>query len=158
MPVSMVEAISPESARIHGMVSVLGVAKDAITISIEPHATQIALLKTLAYIAIFFLFLALVNNRERVQNAARVLVATGGKAGAAVVVRELWARECCMRRSFLAAGLWGVVDGLEARSAMTVQDAGTAISLGELADHADPDVAKAAGKARRYFTVEPPDR
>jgi len=74
MPVSMVEAISPESARIHGLVSVLGVAQGAITISIEPHATQIALMKTLAYIAIFFLFLALVNNRERVQRAAQVLV------------------------------------------------------------------------------------
>jgi putative inorganic carbon (HCO3(-)) transporter len=34
----------------------------------------VALMKTLAYIAIFFLFLALVNNRERVQNAGRVLV------------------------------------------------------------------------------------
>lgn len=74
MPVSMVRALSPESARIHGLTSVLGVTKDWITISIEPHATQIALLKTLAYIAIFYLFLALVNNRERVQNAARVLV------------------------------------------------------------------------------------
>jgi len=74
MPVSMVEALSPESARIHGLVSVLGVGRDAITISIEPHATQIALMKTLAYIAIFFLFLALVNNRERVQRAAQVLV------------------------------------------------------------------------------------
>lgn len=74
MPVSMVGALSPESARIHGLTSVLGVTKDSITLSIEPHATQVALMKTLAYIAIFFLFLALVNNRERVQNAARVMV------------------------------------------------------------------------------------
>ncbi|MBX3672227.1 MAG: O-antigen ligase family protein [Burkholderiales bacterium] len=73
MPVSMVEALSPESARIHGLTSVLGVTKDAITISIEPHATQLALVKTVAYISIFFLFLALVNNRERLRLAAFVL-------------------------------------------------------------------------------------
>ncbi len=93
-----------------------------------------------------------------VRHAARALVLTGGTPGAAVVVRELWARECCMRRSFLAAGLWGVVDGLEALSAMPVQEAATAISLGELVGHADPEVGKAAGKAGRYFTVEPPER
>lgn len=74
MPVSLVQSLSPESARIYATTDILGIQRDFITLSIEPHATQVALMKTLAYIAIFFLFLALVNNRDRVENAARVLV------------------------------------------------------------------------------------
>jgi O-antigen ligase len=66
--------LSPESARIHALPQILGIGQERITISIEPHATQAALLKTMAYIAIFFLFLAVVNSRSRVLAAARVLV------------------------------------------------------------------------------------
>src|SRR6185369_6420679 len=48
--------------------------RETMTVSIEPYASQVALLKTLGYSAIFFLVLALVNNRSRVLTAARVLV------------------------------------------------------------------------------------
>gem|GEM_PF-2800551 len=89
-----------------------------------------------------------------VRGAARCLSERGGTGGAVVVVRELWARECCMRRGFLAEGLRGVVEGLEARFAEPVREAGTALSLEEFSGHADPDVAAAARAAGLYFTVE----
>jgi len=59
-----------------------------------------------------------------------------------------------MRRGFLAEGLRGVVEGLEARFAEPVREAGTALSLEEFSAHADPDVAAAARAAGLYFTVE----
>jgi hypothetical protein len=89
-----------------------------------------------------------------VRGAARGLSERGGASGGLVVVRELWARECCMRRGFLAAGLLGLVEGLEARYAEPVADAGTATMLEALAGHVDPDVAAAARKAIPYFIRE----
>jgi hypothetical protein len=89
-----------------------------------------------------------------VRGAARGLSEQGGTAGALVVVRELWARECCMRRGFLAAGLFGLVEGLEARYAEPVSDVGTATMLEALAGHVDPDVAAAARSAIPYFMRE----
>jgi hypothetical protein len=89
-----------------------------------------------------------------VRGAARGLSEKGGTAGAAVVVREIWARECCMRRGFLAAGLLGLVEGLEARYAGPVQDVETATMLETLAGHVDPDVAATARMALPYFMQE----
>lgn len=89
------------------------------------------------------------------RHAARGLSARSGLPGAAVVVRELWARECCMRRGFLSEGLLGVVDGLVDQKAVRVQDAATALRLAELADHQDPLVAAAARKVLPYFSVDP---
>jgi O-antigen ligase len=74
MPQGLVEVLSPASARTWALTDILGIKRDWITISIEPHASRVALVKSLAYIAIFFLFIAVVNNRERVLVAARVLV------------------------------------------------------------------------------------
>ena len=74
MPADWVAYLSPESARIWSLTEILGIKHRWITISIEPHATMVSLVKTLAYVAIFFLFLAVVNNRQRVLTAARVLV------------------------------------------------------------------------------------
>jgi O-antigen ligase len=74
LPADWVAFLSPESARIHSITEILGIRRGAITISIEPHASRVALVKTLAYVTIFFLFLAVVNNRSRVLTAARVLV------------------------------------------------------------------------------------
>ncbi len=74
MPADWVGLLSPESARIHALTEIADVAQGWVTISIEPHASKVALVKTLAYVAVFFLFLAVVNNRSRVLMAARVLV------------------------------------------------------------------------------------
>ncbi len=74
MPRVWVEALSPASAKAWAVTDVLEINRDWITLSIEPHISRVALLKTLAYVAMFFLFLAVVNNRSRVLTAARVLV------------------------------------------------------------------------------------
>jgi hypothetical protein len=47
-----------------------------------------------------------------------------------------------------------LVDGLEARYAEPVPDAGTATMLETLAGHVDPDVAAAARMAIPYFMRE----
>ncbi|MBL0141371.1 MAG: O-antigen ligase family protein [Betaproteobacteria bacterium] len=74
MPREWVEVLSPASARTWAVTDILGIKRDWITLSIEPHISRVALMKSLAYGAIFFLFLAVVNNRQRVMTAARVLV------------------------------------------------------------------------------------
>lgn len=74
LPEGWVATLSPEAARIHSMASDLGVERDRITLSIDPFASQVSLLKSLAYAAIFFLTLVLVNRRSRVLFLARTLV------------------------------------------------------------------------------------
>ena len=74
MPAAWVAALSPEAARVHSLASDIGIKQDMMTLSVEPNASRVSLLKTLAYSAIFFLMLALVNRRSRVLALARVLV------------------------------------------------------------------------------------
>jgi len=74
MPSEWVAALSPEAARMQGLVAELGIKRDSMTLSIDPYASKVSLLKSLAYVAVFFLTLALVNQRLRVQTLARVLV------------------------------------------------------------------------------------
>lgn len=74
MPPSWVEAISPEAARAHAAAGEALPSERWLTLSVEPFASRVALLKTLAYAAIFFLALALLNRRSRVLMAARVIV------------------------------------------------------------------------------------
>jgi O-antigen ligase len=74
MPRGWVEVLSPEAARVQALTDVLGTPREEYTLSIEPHASRMSLLKTLAYVAILFLALALVNSRARVLVLARVLV------------------------------------------------------------------------------------
>jgi O-antigen ligase len=74
MPPAWVEALSPASARTWAVTEIVGIKRGWITLSIEPHASRVALMKSAAYVTIFFLFLAVVNNRSRVLTAARVLV------------------------------------------------------------------------------------
>jgi putative inorganic carbon (HCO3(-)) transporter len=74
MPAGWVAVLSPEAARIHALASDIGVQKELITLSVEPNASRVSLLKTLAYAGIFFLALAVVNRRSRVLALARVLV------------------------------------------------------------------------------------
>ena len=74
MPPGWVRALSPESFRVQSLVADLGIQRDAMTLSIDPEAARVSMLKTLAYCAVFFLTLALVNRRSRVLVFARVLV------------------------------------------------------------------------------------
>lgn len=74
LPRDWVQAISPESARIQGLADVVVGARDEFTLSIDPHSSRAALLKTLSYVAMFFLTLAFVHNRGRVLMLARVLI------------------------------------------------------------------------------------
>jgi O-antigen ligase len=69
-----VAALSPEAARMQGLVAELGIQRDSMTLSIDPSASKVSLLKSLAYVGVFFLALALVNRRSRVQTLARVVV------------------------------------------------------------------------------------
>lgn len=74
MPASWVAFLNPEAARMQDLVAGLGIRRETMTLSIDPYASQVSLLKSLAYSATFFLVLALVNRRSRVLILARVIV------------------------------------------------------------------------------------
>src|SRR6185503_10327202 len=66
--------LSPEAARAHHLTDILGVQRQTMTLSVDPHASLGALMRSIAYVGVFFLVLALVNSRPRVLTLARVLV------------------------------------------------------------------------------------
>jgi hypothetical protein len=74
MPPDWISFLSPESARMQALVADLGIRRETMTLSIDPQASRVSLLKSLAYAGVFFLALALVNRRSRVQLLARVIV------------------------------------------------------------------------------------
>lgn len=74
LPSAWVAALSPEAARMHALAGEIGAKPDTMTLSVDPHASTVSLLKSLAYAAIFFLVLALANRRSRVLTLVRVLV------------------------------------------------------------------------------------
>ena len=74
LPPSWVEALSPEAFRMHSLTQVLGMKPEAMTLSVDPHAARVSLMKSFAYSGAFFLALALFNRRSRVLMACRVLV------------------------------------------------------------------------------------
>jgi O-antigen ligase len=74
LPVSWVQALSPEAARMQHLTDAIGVKHTSMTLSVDPAASLAFLLKSLAYVGAFFLALALVNSRARVFTLARVLV------------------------------------------------------------------------------------
>jgi O-antigen ligase len=74
LPPGLVAFLSPESYRMHSLVNELGVTQATMTLSVDPHASLTAFLKTLAYSAVFVLVLLLVNRRSRVLLIARTLV------------------------------------------------------------------------------------
>jgi len=74
MPPEWIAMLSPESARMQSMVGDLGIKPESMTLSIDPHASTVSLLKSIAYCSVFFLTLALVNRRSRIVMFARVLV------------------------------------------------------------------------------------
>jgi len=74
LPAAVVTILSPESHRMWSLLGDIGRAPEWMTLSVDPHASTVSLLKSLAYAAIFFLVLALANRRHRVLRLARVLV------------------------------------------------------------------------------------
>jgi len=74
LPAAWVAALSPAAARAHALAADVGAASPAITLSIDPEASRVSLLKSLAYAAVFFLALSLVSRRGRLLALARVLV------------------------------------------------------------------------------------
>ena len=74
LPAGLVSFLSPASARIHALARDAGADPQLITLSIDPQAARVSLLKSLAYVSIFFLVLALANKRARVARLAQVLV------------------------------------------------------------------------------------
>jgi putative inorganic carbon (HCO3(-)) transporter len=74
LPIGLVAALSPESARMQGLTDAAGIARQSMTLSVDAHASKEALLKGLAYTCVFFLVVALCNSRSRVAMLARILV------------------------------------------------------------------------------------
>ncbi len=73
LPREVVAALSPTAERMQALVEDIGIRREIWTISVEPHASRVSLLKTVAYVAIFFLMLNLLNRRSRVLMFARVI-------------------------------------------------------------------------------------
>jgi O-antigen ligase len=73
LPAQWVAVLSPEAARMHMLAADVGPAPATMTLSIDPQASWVSLLKTASYVAIYFLALALVARRSRLLALARVL-------------------------------------------------------------------------------------
>jgi putative inorganic carbon (HCO3(-)) transporter len=73
MPREIVAHLSPMAERMQALVEQIGIRREAWTLSVDPHASRVSLLKTIAYLAVFFLTLVLVNRRSRVLMFARVV-------------------------------------------------------------------------------------
>jgi putative inorganic carbon (HCO3(-)) transporter len=93
LPSGWVGVLSPTAARVHSLPSEIGIAQGMMTLSVEPFASRVSLLKTLAYAAIFFLVLATVNRRSRVHTLARVLVYSSVVISAFAVMMHLEGRQ-----------------------------------------------------------------
>jgi putative inorganic carbon (HCO3(-)) transporter len=74
MPRGLLAVLSPEAAHLEALVEDADIVRSAWTLSIEPHASRVSLLKTVAYAALFFLILNLANRRSRLGTLASVLV------------------------------------------------------------------------------------
>src|SRR6185312_9912185 len=74
LPREWVAILSPAAAAMHGLADAAVGPQATMTLSLEPYASRIALIKSLAYAGAFFLTLALVSNRSRFLVFARVLV------------------------------------------------------------------------------------
>jgi putative inorganic carbon (HCO3(-)) transporter len=74
LPSSWVAVLSPEAARMYSMGEVLGIRRDTMTLSVDAYSSRASLLKSAAYAGVFFLVIALVNNRSRLMTLAKVLV------------------------------------------------------------------------------------
>ena len=74
LPAGFVALVSPAAGRIHALALDAGVDSGWTTLSIDPQAARVSLLKSCAYACIFFLTIALANRRSRVAQLASLLV------------------------------------------------------------------------------------
>ena len=74
LPTGVVGFLSPEAGRMHALADSVAGARSRWTISVDPHASKLFLLRSLALAGVLFLTLALVNRRSRLQILAQVLV------------------------------------------------------------------------------------
>jgi O-antigen ligase len=74
LPAGLVSLLSPSSAHIHALARDAGLQADWVTLSIDPHASRVSLLKTLAHAGVLFLAVALCATRSRVLLFAQILV------------------------------------------------------------------------------------
>jgi O-antigen ligase len=75
LPFSIIESLSPKAAEIHTLVT--GFPPATATISVIPHITTVALLKSISYVLLFVLILLVVNRRKRLRWLAYTLVLSG---------------------------------------------------------------------------------
>jgi len=74
LPSSWMTVISPNT---HDYLSLLGKSSDSLSVSLDPYATKVGLLKSITYFAIFCLTILLINTRTRLRILAYVLVLSG---------------------------------------------------------------------------------
>ena len=89
LPREAVALLSPMGERMQALVEDAGIHRVAWTLSVDPHASLVSLLKTVAYAAIFFLVLALLNRRSRVVMFARVVTYAAVALSAYAVLMHL---------------------------------------------------------------------
>lgn len=77
LPLWLVGVISPESARMHALAAAYGDSAAWATLSIDPHATVVFWLKSVAYVVIFYLILLLARSGRRVEQLALTFVFSG---------------------------------------------------------------------------------
>ena len=90
LPSSVVAALSPAAGRLHGLARDAGVVEGWTTLSIDPQASRVSLLKSLCYAGIFFLVLATATKRSRVLMLARMLVYAALVQAVYGVILHLW--------------------------------------------------------------------
>jgi len=74
MPLTWLQTISPNAAKAHN----ISLSHSAFgTLSVDPHASKIALLKSISYTLLFLLTLALLNSSKRITALAYTLVLCG---------------------------------------------------------------------------------
>lgn len=89
-----------------------------------------------------------------IEQAGELVGRSAGAHDLLAFVREITHRSCCLRRSFLAAGLDGWVRGLEQRDDRPPVDPEVARRLTELASNPDAGLARAAYGALPFFSLE----
>src|SRR5450759_2675898 len=77
LPPAVVEALSPEAARMHALAAGFPGGSGWLTFSVDPHSAEVAWLKGFAYFSAFVLTLLLVSNRSRVKSFAYAFVFAG---------------------------------------------------------------------------------
>src|SRR5207248_2097676 len=89
LPREVVGFLSPTAERMQALVEEIGIRRDAWTLSVDPHASRVSFLKTVAYVAIFFLTVQLLNRRSRVLLFGRVIVYAAVALAAYAVLMHL---------------------------------------------------------------------